>query len=73
LDRFFSHAANHRTLLAAQELQDDPASQKGPVKGQKELSPAEEVEVSRMVARDAEVRRYEMAHAVGGQCPYWHR
>ena len=66
LDRSFSHAANRGTLLAAQELREDPAGRQGPMKGQKELSPVEEVEVSRMAARDAEVRRHELAHASAG-------
>ena len=66
LDSSFSHAANRGTLLAAQELREDPAGRRGPMKGPKELSPVEELEVSRMVARDAEVRRHELAHASAG-------
>jgi hypothetical protein len=66
LDSSFTHAANSGTLLAAQELRENPASRQGVMKGPKELSPVEELKVSRMVARDAEVRRHELAHASSG-------
>ncbi len=63
----FSHAITGVTLLAAQEAREDPAHRHGPPTDPRELTQEEELEVRRMAARDAEVRRHELAHAsVGG-------
>ena len=66
LEGSFSHAADARTLLAAQVAREDPTGRQGPESDPRELSQTEELEVRRMARRGAEVRRHELAHAAAG-------